>query len=161
MRSISRTQTSIPWWMGALGAVGLGAYVAVPDLPLTKRERALARAALIASSAASAAVVTPEVFLATPEQLSRMPLSHRVGAAIAFGASVCTSPLLGDRLIETCADALSMKGTRWPRARLGALVAAAALFGEFLQRFPPPPTPKTPPPKRRLVRPSAETIMRN
>ncbi|MGL6234134.1 MAG: tat pathway signal sequence [Segniliparus sp.] len=161
MRPTSQTHALPPWWMGALGALGLGAYVAVADLPLTKRERFLARAALVAGSAAGAATLAPEMLLLTPDQVSRMPLSRQAGAAVAFAASLCTSPVLGDRLVDGCAAVLSARGTSWPRARLGALVTMAALLGEFLQRFPPPPTPKTPPPKRRLVRPSSETIMRN
>lgn len=161
MRPTSRIHVLRPWWLGALGAVGLGACVAASDLPLAERERVFARAALVAGSAAGAAVLAPDLLLTTPEQLSRMPRSHQVGAAVGLGVSICASPLLGNQLIEACAEALAAKGMRRPRVRLGALVAAAALLGEFLQRFPSPPIPKTPPPKRRLGRPSAETIMRN
>ena len=156
-----RTEFLPPWWLGALGALGLGAYVAVPDLPLTKRERLLTRVALVASSAAGAAATAPDLLLAKPRRISQIPLSQQAGAFIAFAASICTSPLFGDRLIDTFAVALAERGTSWPRAKLGALVTIVALFGELLQRFPPPPTPKTPPPKRRLVRPNSETIMRN
>ncbi|EFV13345.2 hypothetical protein [Segniliparus rugosus] len=158
---MSRTDFLPPWWLGVLGALGLGAYVAVPDLPLTRRERLLTRAALVASSAAGAAATVPDLLQAQPRRIAQIPLSQQVGSFIAFAASICTNPLFGDRLVDKFAAALAERGASWPRARLGALVTAVALFGELLQRFPPPPTPKTPPPKRRLVRPDSETIMRN
>ncbi|ADG96850.1 hypothetical protein Srot_0363 [Segniliparus rotundus DSM 44985] len=157
---VFRADTMPPWWLGALSALGLGAAVASADFPMSRRERFLARAARIAGSAACAG--------AGAEQLRRaaslpppIPISQRAGAAIACAASLSTTPLIGERCVDKAARALSARGASWPRARLGALIAATALLGELLQRFPAPPTPKTPPPRRRLVRPNPGTIIRN
>lgn len=149
-----------PWWLGALGALGLGAAIASADFPLSRRERLLTRAALIVGSAAGASA-SAEQLRRTASLLSPIPLSQRTGAVIACAASLSTSPLIGERCIDKAARALSARGASWPRTRLGALITATALLGELLQRFPAPPVPKTPPPKRRLVRPSPETIIRN